>query len=148
MIALSRLTKQERQNFGYHSIIWGVWFYFLDFIHGSSSTRERTNFVYWNSFTFFIGTFPGRWSKWELRSEYNSKFFRVPPGVLPVRYQWLGNKKLKTNSPYRKKGLLWVIFLDYSTFPLRYVDSTAYYINNFKIIIPSKTKIYLFPTSM
>jgi len=108
--------------------------------------KERILFV-GNSFTFYWNL-PSQVEQMAKQRGLNWEVTQTTASGASLRDHWQGNKDLKTQQILRKETFNRIVFQDHSTYPLVHIDTTAFYFNKLKSVLPAQTKCYLYATWM
>lgn len=108
--------------------------------------KEKILFV-GNSFTFYWNL-PSQLEKMGLEQNLFWEVYQSTAGGASLRDHWQGNKNLKTQEILSKTTFDRVIFQDYSSYPIKFIDTTEHYFSKLKTLLPSQTKVYLYATWM
>ena len=110
----------------------------------SAQKQEKILFI-GNSFTFYWNL-PNQVEKMALEQNLFWDVYQSTAGGATLRDHWQGNKGLKTKEILSQNTFDRIIFQDQSTYPIKHIDTTAYYLAKLKELIPSQTKLYLYAT--
>ena len=120
--------------------------FILSFSLVQAQEKERILFI-GNSFTFYWNL-PNQVEQMSAEKNLEWDIVQSTEGGASLRDHWQGNKNLKTKELLTENTYDRIVFQDHSNFPLVHIDTTTYYFNKLKSLIPPKTKIYLYSTWM
>lgn len=110
----------------------------------NAQKQEKILFV-GNSFTFYWNL-PVQLEKMALEQNLSWDVKQSTAGGATLRDHWQGNKGLKTKEILSETTFDRVIFQDQSTYPIKHIDTTAFYFSKLKSLLPLNTKVYLYAT--
>lgn len=120
--------------------------FILSFSLVQAQEKERILFI-GNSFTFYWNL-PNQVEQMSAEKALEWDIVQSTEGGASLRDHWQGNKGLKTKQLLTNNTFDRIVFQDHSNYPLVNIDTTAFYFNKLKTLVPSETKTYLYSTWM
>jgi hypothetical protein len=109
----------------------------------SAQKQEKILFI-GNSFTFYWNL-PNQVEKMALEQNLFWDVYQSTAGGATLRDHWQGNKGLKTKEILSQNTFDRIIFQDQSTYPIKHIDTTAYYLAKLKELFRVKQNFTCMP---
>ncbi len=114
----------------------------------SLQAQEEEKFLFvGNSFTFYWNL-PSQVEKMGEQNQLLWNINQTTASGASLRDHWQGNKNLQTKALLSENFYDHVIFQEQSSLPLQTIDTTVYYFNQLKNLLPDQTKVYFYATWM